>query len=449
MVHAKTDVAIIGGGPGGLTTALSLRRRNPKLKITLIEKAELGGSNLYSGTMPIKSLLHLARSRYLTDSHQTADTLLRNNRDRVAAFSIDYDEIEFQKKDIDILKGEPEFVGRRSLIINDTKLRFKYAVIATGSVARSMQVKGLSAEYVLRSSQLFQQKKMPKKLVIVGAGRTGVEFAQAAAMLGSSVTIVNEHEKLMPHLNKEIRILLEDGLRANKITILHQARIHKVHDYVAEIQHSLGVSKVNFDKVLCAVGREPALPHGLKRAHVRVKPEGIPTNLKHQTRNHRIFAIGDVASKSHFAHIAVDQGYDVAEFICNWRSRFHQRPLPLIPATLHTSPQVATVGLSYLDARKAHRRRSLKKIVVPYWHNDRARAEGTQDGMLTIVVKKRTSQIIGVQIAGESAPELIGMFCVAMQNNMTLLQLGATLLPYPTYNELISVAAERFYTEDE
>lgn len=447
MLHMKSDVVVIGGGPGGMTTALALKRRRPNATVTLIEKRELGGANVLSASLPTKTLLHLAKQHIANQTSVKPDSVLSEVRARTDEMMADYDEVELQKTGIDVLKGDPVFHGRRTVVINDTKIKFKFAVIATGSSAKRESIKGLNEDYLIDVEQLLMLKKLPKNLLVVGTGRTGIEIAQSMSMLGVKTVIINEHDTLLPYLNKEVRIVLQDGLRAQGLRVFHGARIGKVHGDHAEIHHLGGATTVQFDKVLCATGREPVLPEGLKKAHVKVKPIGIPTNLKHQTRNHRIFAIGDVASRSHFTHIAVDQAYDVVEYICSWRSRFRHRPAPLVPATLYTAPEVATVGLSYKEARQAHRKRSLRKVVVPYWRNDRAKTEFSGDGALTVVVKKRTGQIIGAQVAGNSANELISTFCIAMQHNISLPELATTLFPYPTYHELIQTAAEQFYAE--
>ena len=448
MVHTKTNVVIIGGGPGGITAAVGLKRRDPNMSVTIIEKQELGGTNVSAGGVPSKTLLHLAKQLGSQQITEKPDKLLAMVREKIDEVRSDYDELELQKLGIDVLKGESEFCGRRSLVINDTKVKYKYAVIATGSTAKQLSIKGLNNESVMTTDDLYAAKKIPKKVLIIGTGRTGIESAQTLAMMGTHVTIVNESEKLLPYLNKEIRILLEDGLSARGVRVLNTASIGRIHDGTAHIHHSSGVSKCAFDKVLFAVGRDPVLPAGLKKAHVRVRSDGIPTNLKHLTRNHRIFAIGDVASKSHFTHIAADQAYDVVEYICSRRSRYMHRPAPLVPATLYTAPEVATVGLSYKEARLAHRKRSITKLVVPYWKNDRAKTEYATDGVLTVVVKRRTGKIIGAQVAGVNANELIASFCIAMQHGLTLPELGSTVLPYPTYHELLQAATREFYDID-
>ncbi len=445
MVHTKVDVVIIGGGPAGITAGLGIKRRDPAKSVVIIEKQDLGGENVSTGSIPSKTFLYLAKKHAVTPSAYSSVKILQFVRDKIDEVRADYDEIELQTAGIDVLKGEPEFNGRRSLTINDSKVKFKYAVIATGSEARQLSIKGLDAKDVITANDLFSMKKLPKHVIIVGTGRTGIESAQTLAFLGVKVTVINELDKLFPYLNKEIRTLLEDGLAEHGVRVLHGASINKIHNKTAQIYHSSGVLECPFDNVMFAVGRDAVIPSGTKKARVRLKSEGIPTNLKHLTSNHRIFAIGDVASRSHFTHIATDQAYDVVEYICSRRSRYIHRPAPLIPATLYTLPEVATVGLSYREAREAHRKRSLQKIIVPYWKNDRAKTEFATDGMLTVVVKRKTGKIIGAQIAGACAGELIGTFCVAMQHGLTLPQLGSTMLPYPSYQELIHSATREFY----
>ncbi len=444
MLHAKTDVVVIGAGPGGLSVAMGVKRRDPARSVTLIEKTELA-SSLTSGSMASKTLLHLTHQLQDGTVTLTPQKIISQARDQVNELQTEIDELELQKLGIDVLKGQPEFCGRRHLTINDTKLRFKYAVIATGSEPLMVGIRGMEDAHVLTTDTIFGLKKIPKRLLIVGAGRTGLELAEAFSILGSHVSVVNDQPLLLPHLNKEVRNVFSDTIVARGIRLFNNAELHRVQAGTGVIQHDGVVSKVAFDSVLVASGRMPVFPDGLKKAGIKIKPEGIPTGLKHQTRNPRIFAIGDVASVSHFTHIAKDQAADVVEYICDFRSRFRHRPAPLVPAVLYTRPELATVGLSYKEARESGMRRRVRKIVVPYWMNDRAKSENNHDGVLTVVVKKSSGKIIGAQIAGTHSGELIGLFCLAMERGISLPELGSTLFPYPTYCELVTEAARMFY----
>lgn len=448
MIHSKADVVVIGAGPAGLGVALDLAVSAPHLRVVLVEKRDIGGDSVTSGSIASKALLQLAKRYHGGDHTLKPDKVLSAARAKVDEFASEYDELELQRRGIDVMKGEPVFVSRRKVIINDEQIKFKYAVIASGSRPKLLPVRGLDEAQILTIRDVFSLKKIPKRTLIVGSGRTGVETAFCFAALGGSVTILNEHEELLPHLNKEVRTRLEDSLRELNIKIIHNARLQRVLDGTARIEHGSSVSKLAFDYVLFAVGRDPVLPDELKRAHVKVKPEGIPTNLKHLTTNRHIFAIGDVASLSHFTSIAAQQARDVVEYIIDRRSRFIHQPRPLIPALLFTNPEVATVGLSYKEARQAHRKRSVRKITVPYWHNHRAKIEDEGDGVLTVIVKKRTGQILGAQLAGVNAAELLTPFCIAMQHKLTLPQLGSTLLPYPSYSELIYRATDRYFNSE-
>jgi pyruvate/2-oxoglutarate dehydrogenase complex dihydrolipoamide dehydrogenase (E3) component len=445
MNHSKADVVVIGAGPGGLGVALDLRRNAPQLRIVVIEKKDIGGDNVSSGAVASKSLLHLAKKYHGGDRSLASDKILAAVRAKVDEFQAELDELELQRLGIDVMKGDPVFVGRRKIIINDEQIKFKYAVIASGSKPKTLPVRGLDNDQVITVKEFFNLKKVPKKLLIVGAGRTGVELGVAVSMLGGHVTIINEHEVLLPYLNKEVRLRLEDSLRGLGIKIYHDARLSRVHDGLAHVEHAGSASKCGFDKLMFAVGREPNYPDELKKAHVKVRNEGIPTNLKHQTSNRHVFAIGDVASLSHFTHIANSDARDVVEFIIDRRSRFIHKPKPLVPALLFTDPEVATVGLSYKEATQAYRKRSVRKIVMPYWNNHRAKIEENGDGILTVVVKRNSGRILGAQLAGAHAAELLTPFCIAMQKGLSLPELGSVLLPYPTYSELIYDATDKFF----
>lgn len=450
----RYDAVVIGAGSGGLTTAVGLRKVGKK--VLLVEREHMGGECTNTGCIPSKALLHHAKSYH--SAHKIAGVTDQGETYRQNAFNYvrsiiadvlqDETEEHFKKQGIDVIRGEAKFTGKNTIAVAGVTYTFKKAVIATGSAPRLLAIKGLADDRIVTNQNIFNLKKAPARLLIIGAGPIGLELGQALAMLGSQVTIVDNGPRLARLEDEAISPIIATAFNDLGIKVLHNAEVIEVKGEVAlvSIKNEVGAvvetESVPFDTVLVAVGRIPNLPNGLDTAGVRTMPQGITVNHNWQTSNKDVYALGDVAAQLKFTHVADDTARQVALHIVS--HGLTSIKTKHVPKVTYTEPEMAQVGLSWDEAIDMHGEENLHRIEVPFGANDRARTDDATAGLLIVIAKRLSGQILGAHIIGPRAGELIGTFTLAMENNISLYRLRSTIFAYPTYSLIIKKAGDHF-----
>ena len=445
------DLVVIGAGPGGYVCAF--RASQLGLKVALIEKrATLGGTCLNVGCIPSKALLHSSEHVAFAKTHAAAHgiklgsveidlpTMLKR-KDEVVAKNTGGLTLLAKARKVTVLTGEASFTSATTVAVKGekglTEVTAKHIVIATGSAPVELPFMKFDGKTVVSSDHAIAFPEVPKKLVVVGGGVIGVELGSVWSRLGADVTVVEFLPKIIATYDDDIirnftRIMQKQGLKIEvgaKVTgyakgILTAERDGKVLEFPA-------------DKVLVAVGRRPYTDSlGLDKAGVeldekkRVKVDG---HLRTTARN--IWAIGDVVAGPMLAHKAEEDGAAVAEWIAGKAGHINW---DLVPGIVYTNPEVASVGLGE-DAAKA------KGIAVNigkfnFAANGRAIAADATDGFVKIIADAKTDRILGAQILGANAGELISEIVTHMEYAGSAEDLGRTVHAHPTMSEAIKEA---------
>lgn len=450
MQTHQYDAVVIGAGSGGLTAAVGLSKVGKK--VLLVEREHMGGECTNTGCIPSKALLHHAKSFY--KAKQLAGTTEQGETYRREAFTYVRSIINevlgeetaehFQAQGIDVVMGEAMFTGKRTLTVAGVNYSFKKAVIATGSSPRPLVVEGLRPEQVVTNQNIFNLEGIPERLLIIGAGPIGMELGQALAMLGSQVTIVDNGPRLAHLEDEAISPIIASAFTELGITVLHNAEVAKVEGETAIVSQKdiSETTAVPFDIVLVAIGRVPNLPQGLEAAGVTTTPHGVTVNSNWQSSNKNIYALGDVAARLKFTHVADDTARQVVTHLVS-RGLISVKEKQ-VPKVTYTEPEMAQVGLSWNEAKNVFGETNVHRIEVPFTANDRARTDEATNGLVIIIAKRLTGHILGAHIIGPRAGELIGTVTLAMENNLSLYRLRSTIFAYPTYSLILKKAGDYF-----
>lgn len=462
--RARYDLVILGGGSAGLsaaTLAATLRA-----KVALIDRERLGGECLYTGCVPSKALLHVARVAW--GARNAAALGLSARLDPVeftqvaryvhGAIGEVYAESDaaehYIAQGVDVLFGEARFTGRDSLSVNGQRISARRFLLATGSQPAIPDIPGLREAGYLTNETIFAARALPQRLLVIGGGPIGVELGQAFARLGSQVTIAQRGGRLIPKEEPTACDLLRARLADEGVTILTHAAALRVESRDGEKMVTLRVGEgagagagervVACDEILVCVGRRPAVEGlGLEAAGVRVGPRGVEVDGYLATSNPRVYAAGDVTGGLAFTHAAAAQARVAARnALIPIRARLDER---VTPWATFTEPEIARVGLTEAEARKAHGD-DVWATTLPLASVDRAITDDAAQGFITLVATRR-GKLLGATVAGEAGGEIINELAVAMRAGLTLAQLAATTHVYPTVALGVQQAAGAFSLE--
>jgi len=445
------DVIVIGAGPGGYVCAF--RAAQLGLKVALVEKrATLGGTCLNVGCIPSKALLHTSE-QYAWAKHHAAEsgvklgsveadlpTILRK-KDAVVTKLVGGVALLAKARKIPTFTGTATFTSPTQIEVKGsketTRLSAKHFVIATGSAPVELPFMPFDGQTVVSSDHAIAFTEVPQKLVVVGGGAIGLELGSVWARLGSEVTVVEFLPKIVATLDDDIvrhftRLLQKQGLR-----IEVGAKVTRFAQGVLTAERSTEKLSFTADKVLVAVGRRPYTDGlGLDKAGVQLddkKRVKVDDHLRTSAKN--IWAIGDVVAGPMLAHKAEEDGVAVAEWIAGKAGHVNW---DLVPAIVYTDPEVANVGLGEDAAKAAGRAVNVGKF--NFAANGRAIAADATDGFVKIIADAKTDKILGAQILGKGAGELISEVVTHMEYGGSAEDLGRTIHAHPTMSEAVKEA---------
>jgi pyruvate/2-oxoglutarate dehydrogenase complex dihydrolipoamide dehydrogenase (E3) component len=440
MAHNDYDLTILGGGSGGLTAARIAASLGAK--VLLVDKERLGGDCLYTGCVPSKSLIQVAQVVHQT---RTAARLGLN----LSSMDIDMVQVAndiqgvinrvqeaelIYTKDVTVKFGNVSFASPTTLKINTEHITSRATIIATGSHPRQPQIDGLTETGYLTNEDVFQLTHLPASLLIIGGGPIGVELGQALARLGVQVTLVQGPERILPREDPDISAALADILRAEGIRVLTQARVLQAKRIGGQkrvtVQQDGQPLTLETAEILVANGRQPNIEGlNLAAAGVVSTAQGIKVNNYLQTSARNVFALGDVIGGYLFTHVAAYQaGVAARNSLLPWGMK--KVDYRVLPWCTFTDPEVARVGLTYLEAQQTHHQ--VRVITFPWSEIDRAQTERATTGFLKLILAGKKEQIVGAHMLGAHAGELLGEIALAMQNHLSVSDILATIHPYPT-----------------
>lgn len=453
----ETDVAVIGGGPGGYSAAF--RAAALGLDTVLIsDEAQLGGVCLLRGCIPSKALLEAVHT--IADARRVGDwgidlrldgidvaRLHERTADVVERLSDGLGQVA-DRRGIRVVQARATFEDDGVLHLTDsdeaTRIRFDAAIIATGS--RPVALPGTDfGDCVWDSAAALRLDRVPDRLLVIGGGYVGVEMGQIYAGLGSSVAICEMEDRLLPLADPEIVAPLTERLGEQFERIMTTTQVDELEplDDVVHVRLRDGdgeETREEYDAVLVAVGRTPRSEDlGLDEIGIERRDDGsIVVDELQQTTVESIYAVGDVTGGSMLAHDAFRQGDIAAEVIGGQASRYDVRSLP---AVVFTDPQVAWVGLSVDDAddlKIPHR-----VVRFPWRAAGRALASGRPDGLTKLIVEDETDRLLGAAVVGTGAEHIVAEAGLAIEMAATMRDIGETIHTHPTIGETFEEAALR------
>ncbi|MFS0861320.1 dihydrolipoyl dehydrogenase [Fredinandcohnia sp. 179-A 10B2 NHS] len=450
----ETDTLVIGAGPGGYVAAI--RAAQLGQKVTIVEKGNLGGVCLNVGCIPSKALIS-AGHRYEHALHSEDMGIKAEN------VTVDFSKVQEWKSTVvnkltggvegllkgnkvDIVRGEAYFVDSNSIrVMNENSAQtytFKNAIIATGS--RPIELPTFKySNRVLDSTGALNLPEIPKKLVVIGGGYIGTELGNAYANFGTQVTILEGADEILAGFEKQMSSLVSRNLKKKGAEIFTKALakgVEETENGVTVTFEAKGETKtVEADYVLVTVGRRPNTDElGLEQVGIELTDRGIiKIDKQCRTSVSNIYAIGDIVPGPPLAHKASYEAKVAAEAIAGQPAEIDYLG---IPAVVFTDPELASVGYTEKEAKEAGMDVATAKF--PFGANGRALALNSAEGFLKLVTRKEDGLIVGAQIAGPSASDMIAELGLAIEAGMTAEDIAMTIHAHPTLGEISMEAAE-------
>lgn len=450
MEQKKFDIVVLGGGPGGYPAAI--RAAQHGRSVALIEAKEMGGTCLNRGCIPSKALI--AGAEFAGRLKEAPEFGIQ-----ISGFSVDYARLALHKdqvvekmrtglegliaaNQITVFQGWGKLISPREIKVmgeNNAIITADKIIIATGSEPRNISAFPFDHEYIHDSTSLLALKKLPKKILIIGGGVIGCEFASLYAHLGVEVVILELLPRIISTEAEEISQTLTRAFAKRGIQVETGVKVQKIEKKEGGVEAFVeGGGTFTADCCLVSVGRSLNTSHiGLEKAGVLVQENGlIAVNEKMETTVDGIYAVGDIASKWWLAHVASHQGIIAAENACGNHARMDYRA---IPSVIFTDPEIGSVGLSLEDAKKQGYK--AKAAPFPFQALGKSQATLQADGFAQIIVEEKTGQILGAQVIGYEAATLIAQMALAITNELTVESVAETIHAHPTISEAWGEAA--------
>jgi pyruvate/2-oxoglutarate dehydrogenase complex dihydrolipoamide dehydrogenase (E3) component len=453
------NLVVIGAGAGGLVTSAGAAGLGAR--VALVESHLLGGDCLNVGCVPSKALIRCARAAAAVrdagkfgvkvDGPIAVDfgaVMERMRRLRAEIAPNDSAERFSRELGIDVFIGRARFTGEDTVDVGGETLRFKKAVVATGGSAAVPPIPGLDTAPYLTNATIFNLTTLPKRLGVIGVGPIGMDLAQAFSRFGSEVTAFSRDHKVLPKEDADAAALVHASMVRDGVRFVFGAKYLRVESAGGQPPVTVVVERDGqeepheFDALLVATGRKPNVTGlGLDLAGIRFDPRsGVDVNDKLQTSNPNVFAVGDVASRYQFTHMADFMARTVIRNAL-FLGRDKVSSL-LVPWATYTEPEVAHVGLYERDLEQrgiafATYTRQLADV-------DRAILEGDTEGFVKIHVRQGTDEILGATVVAAHAGDLISEISVAMRAGMGLGTLASVIHPYPTTAEAIRQTGDAY-----
>ncbi|MDA8017452.1 MAG: mercuric reductase [Thermoanaerobaculia bacterium] len=452
----RYHLVVVGAGTGGLVSAAIASSLGAR--VALVERHLMGGDCLNFGCVPSKGVLRAARAWHEArraapefggpavapgpGDFARAMARMRQLRSEIAPVD---GAARFRDMGVDVFLGEGRFVASDELAVGNARLRFRKAIVATGGRASAPSLEGLGDVPYLTNETVFSLTELPQRLGVLGGGPIGCELAQAFTRFGAEVHLFQRGHRLLPKDDAEAGAIVARALQREGVRVELEAEVRSVAAADDGIQVSFetagAVQAQGVDQLLIAAGRRPNVEGlGLEAAGVEYSPRGIEVDSRLRTTNKNIFAIGDVASKLQFTHLA-----DFQARLAVRNALFFGRGKAgdlVVPWCTYTSPEVAHVGHS--PASAAEEGHEVETLTIPLEDVDRARLDGSSEGFLRVHLKKGSDRILGGTLVAEHAGDMIGHLSFAITHRLGLSKFSETMFPYPTQAEIFRKAGDQF-----
>lgn len=456
------DLIIIGSGPGGYVAAI--RASQLKMKVAVVERAELGGICLNWGCIPTKSLLKSAQVfDYLTHASDYGisisgevkpdfNAIIARSRNVADGMSKGI-QFLFKKNNIVLIKGYGRLAGNNNVEVEDPegnkkKYSTKNIILATGARSKELPNLKQDGKKIIGYREAMTLEKQPGSMVVVGSGAIGSEFANFYQSIGTSVTLVEFLPRIVPNEDEEVSKQLERSFKKMKMKIMTDSSVESVdtskEKCVVTVKTPRGIEIVETDIVFSAVGVTTNIEDiGLEKASIKTEKEKVVIDNYYRTSVTGVFAIGDIVHGPALAHVASAEGIICVEKIAG----VEVEPLDYknIPACTYTNPEIASCGLTESAAREAGYEIKVGKF--PFTASGKANASGAKDGFVKLIFDATYGELLGAHMIGANVTEMIAEIVVARKLETTAHEIIKAVHPHPTMSEAIMEAAAAAYGE--
>jgi len=460
-MSTNTQLAVIGGGPGGYAAAFLAADLGMNVTLIDLEKNP-GGVCLYRGCIPSKALLHIAKLIHEAEEAKKwgvefGEPKIDLNKIRdfkngvVNKLTGGLGQLCKQRK-VNYINGKASFVNSNTLSVAKVdgtieEVIYEKAILATGSVPATIPGFPVDSPRVMDSTSALEINDVPAKLLVIGGGYIGLELSTVYAALGSKVTVVEMLPGLLPGADRDLVAVLERRLKTILDKVYTETKVVELKDTGKSVVVKLEGKNVTepeqtFDKVLVSIGRKPVTSGlGLENTKVKVNQRGfVVVDKQLKTDDPSIYAIGDIVGGAMLAHKAAAEGKVAVEAILGHKVAFEPNA---IPAVVFTDPEIAWAGLTETEAREKGIKVEVAKF--PWAASGRATTLDRNDGMTKLIIEPETERILGVAIVGVGAGDMIAEGTLAIEMGAVVKDLELTIHPHPTLSETMMFAAELFY----
>jgi len=450
MAAKSYDMIVIGAGPGGYVAAI--RGAQLGLSVAVVEREHMGGICLNWGCIPTKAMLrssevfhlmHRAKEFGLSADNISydLDAVVKRSRGVAAQLNAGIGHL-LKKNKVTAIMGEATLVAKGKVSIKTAKgteeLTGKNIVLATGARARELPGLEADGDLVWTYKTALTPPRMPKKLLVIGSGAIGIEFASFYNTLGADTTVVEVMDRILPVEDVEIAAFAKKSFKKQGMTIMEKTLVKQLDrakgKVVAHIEAGGKVEKVEFDTVISAVGIVGNVEGlGLKKLGIKEDRSHVVTDAYCRTNVDGIFAIGDLAAPPWLAHKASHEGVMVAELIAGLKP--HAVKPESIAGCTYCHPQIASVG--YTEAAAKEKGYDIKVGRFPFVGNGKAIALGETEGMVKTIFDAKTGELLGAHMVGAEVTEMIQGYVIGRQLETTEEDLMQTVFPHPTLSEMM------------
>lgn len=458
------EIAILGGGPGGYVAAI--RAAQLGFKLVVIDKDNLGGVCLNWGCIPTKSLLKNAELFDAIKNHSldfgiTAkdvsfdfNKIIKRSRDISERISKNV-EMLIKKNKVDRIRGFGTLISKNEIEVTDSDgkvtdtIKADKIVIATGARTRQVPQIPIDRKNIITSSEAMTLEKLPKEMIIIGAGAIGIEFAYFYSVLGTKVTVIEMMKNILPIEDEEVSVLLEKNFRKRGVDIFTNASVENAVATEKGVKVTINKNgekkELKADVALCAIGVQGNVENiGLEKIGIELFKGYIKVDKSnYQTNVPGIYAIGDVIGPPWLAHVASSEAIHCIETI----KGLHSSPIDYssIPGCTYCQPQIASIGLTESKAREKGYEIKIGKF--PFMASGKAFAIGEREGFVKLVFDAKYGELLGAHIIGSEATEMIAELGIAKSLEATPESIIKTIHAHPTLSESVMEAAAQAYSE--
>ena len=448
----RTTVTVIGGGPGGYVAAI--RAAQLGAEVTVIEKSHVGGTCLNEGCIPTKALLHSAE--VYENAKNGADigiiaqpvldfTKVMERKNAVVKRLVDGIHALLKDNGVNIIEGEGSFADRTTVKVKtadgERELVSDKYIIATGSVPSTVPIKGIDSPQCIDSTGALSLEKCPESMVVIGGGVIGVEMATAYSSFGTKVTIVEMLPRLLMNMDEDMTAVAVKAIEKNGAEIMTSTKVVSVDDMgkkaVVTVEKDGVREQIEAEKVLVCIGRIPNTDSlNLEAAGIECERRAIKVNDYMETNVRNIYAIGDCTGGTMLAHVASAQGEKAAENAMGNDSRYDSKTNP---SCVYTNPEMASVG--YTEEQVKKEGISYTAGVFSLGGNGKSVIMNGDEGFVKIIAHSRSKKVLGMQIVGPRATDMIAEGALALSVNAGIEDIINTIHAHPTVSEAVREAA--------